>query len=431
MKAKRRGFNFRFIDLFAGLGGFHLAGRALGGECVFASELNPELQKLYQSNFGTAIRGDITKVSERDVPPHDVLFAGFPCQPFSKAGVQLGWQDAVRGSLFWDIARIVKFRKPQVVVLENVANFVHHSDGNTFKRVQETLESLGYVVAFRKYSPHQFGVPQIRDRVYIVAVKRRNATIDWPATTPSSSELSVRTILDTNKDEQVRVSARDIECLDAWQAFLDLIPETDKLPSFPVWSMEFGASYPYHLDALCRVQLQALNESTGSFGTKLIGLDRQSVYAAVPSYARGSSQAFPKWKQDFIRQNRAFYSQHSKVIKPWLHKIQKFPASLQKFEWNCQGEERSIWNHIIQFRASGVRVKRSSTSPSLVAMTSTQIPIIGWERRYMTVRECARLQSMDELKFFPKGNRAFEALGNAVNVQVVKSVLEKVLKFVD
>jgi DNA (cytosine-5)-methyltransferase 1 len=143
----------------------------------------------------------------------------------------------------------------------------------------------------------------------------------------------------------------------------------------------------------------------------------------LPSYSRASKNAFPKWKQDFIRQNREFFALHESVLQNWKEKIKVFPPSLQKFEWNCQGEERDLWKYVLQFRASGIRTRRTSTSPSLVAMTSTQIPIIAWEKRYMTPKEGARLQSLDGLKTLPEGHLAFEALGNAVNATVVEKVL--------
>lgn len=135
------------------------------------------------------------------------------------------------------------------------------------------------------------------------------------------------------------------------------------------------------------------------------------------------------WKVQFIRQNREFYRRHKQWIRPWLKKILGFPPSLQKLEWNCKGEERNIWKYVIQFRASGVRVKRPTTAPSLIAMTTTQVPIIAWEKRYMTPRECARLQSMGELRHLPESpTKSYKALGNAVNADVAEMVASALLK---
>ena len=417
----------KFIDLFAGLGGFHLAAKQLEIECVFASEINSKLRAIYRENFGIEPVGDIREVHPKDVPSHDLLCAGFPCQPFSKAGGQMGWEDAVRGTVFFNIVEILKLHRPTFIILENVAHFVKHDEGNTYARVKQSLESLGYQVAHAQLSPHRFGVPQIRERMYMVGQLGGLNGFKWPGPSTDGTDLTIRTVLDANPRDAIGLSDRVIRCLETWQEFLQTFPEADELPSFPIWSMEFGATYPYKQDSLYKVILGRLRKSKGCFGQTLNTWYRADVLSRVPSYARGKTNVFPRWKQAFIRQNRALYRKQQDWAKAWLPKIKEFPPSLQKLEWNCHGEERDIWKYVIQFRASGVRIKRPTTSPSLVAMTTTQVPIIGWERRYMTVRECARLQSMGDLRSLPNRTMAMAALGNAINVKVARLVIEKLL----
>ena len=419
---------FRFVDLFAGLGGFHLAASRLGGRCAFACEIEEELQQVYQENFGVRPRGDIRSVAPEEVPAHDLLCAGFPCQPFSKAGDQMGWQDAVRGTVFWNIIEILKVRRPPLVILENVAHFVRHDSGNTYQKVKTALEALGYAVDYRQFSPHQFGVPQIRERIYMVGRLGELGGFEWPRPESATGDVSIRTVLDKNPTDAGKLSQQVVRCLAVWQEFLALFPRDAKLPSFPIWSMEFGATYPFDRDALSRVPLPDLQRTRGCFGVPLEGRSREEIARLVPSHARPARGAFPHWKKLFLRQNREFYRQYKQLIDPWLPRIQAFPPSLQKLEWNCQGGKRNVWDYVIQFRASGVRIKRDNTAPSLVAMTTTQIPIVGWERRYMTALECARLQSMGELNRLPKGMAAFKALGNAVNTTVVDRILVELLR---
>lgn len=169
---------FTFIDLFAGIGGIRLGFESIGGECVFTSEWNSYAKKTYQENFSEIPYGDITKIKPDEIPAFDVLLAGFPCQPFSQAGLKKGFDDT-RGTLFFDIARIVKHHQPKVVFLENVKNLAGHDKGNTLKVIVKTLEDMGYKVFTKILNAKNFGLPQNRARIYIIGFKE-NVRFEFP-----------------------------------------------------------------------------------------------------------------------------------------------------------------------------------------------------------------------------------------------------------
>lgn len=159
-----------FIDLFAGLGGFRLALESLGADCVYSNEWDKHAQEVYAANFGDKPDGDITKVDEKTIPNHDILCAGFPCQAFSISGKQLGFNDS-RGTLFFDVARIVKEKRPKVVFMENVKNFASHDGGKTLAVVRSTMEELGYSFYAKVLNAVDYGIPQKRERIYIVCFR--------------------------------------------------------------------------------------------------------------------------------------------------------------------------------------------------------------------------------------------------------------------
>ena len=409
----------KFIDLFAGIGGFHIALQDLNHECVFASEIKEGLALLYEENFGIKPNRDITKINIEDIPKHDILCGGFPCQPFSKAGSQNGLKDEKNGSLFDRIVDILEYHKPKYFILENVRNLISHNNASTWEYILDKLENkLGYSVDKKIYSPHNFGIPQHRERLFIVGALNGLNHFKWIE--PIDSITSTFDFLDKNPVDARKLEPEKIKVLELWQKFISAIPSNGKLPSFPIWSMEFGATYPFEETTPHNSSSRRLGMSSGNFGISLKGMSRDEKFKNLPRYARTEQEKFPSWKRNYIRQNRAFYEKYKVELEPIVEEIRNLNVpSWQKFEWNVQGGERNLKKYIIQFRGSGVRIKKTDFFPSLVTV-STQIPILGWEQRYITPVEGARIQSIKDIKLPENIGGCFSALGNAVNITFSK-----------
>lgn len=380
---------FKFIDLFAGIGGFHQAMLDLGGKCVFASEIDNYAIETYIENYGINPAHDINDIKVEDLPKYDVLCAGFPCQPFSKAGDRLGFEDKTKGTLFFQIARILKYTEPKYVILENVRNIVGHDNGNTFRTINETLDSLGYNHTHIIMSPHQLGIPQLRERVYILCVRNDIFQGDLEFNIPIGSKDNLNVyesdLLELDTDKKYNISEYEEKVLTCWNEFYQGINQ--KIIGFPIWVSEFKKNYDISV--------------------------------------------LPNWKANFCLKNRKLYIDNKKFIEGWLKKwnnLENFTPTHQKFEWQAGTKIDSIWDGFVQFRPSGVRVKAPTAFPALVAMV--QVPIVAKYKRRLTPREVARLQSFPD-SFIPNRNdyQAYKQFGNAVNVICVKYLAKQLFDF--
>lgn len=402
---------FTFIDLFAGIGGFHAALTALGGRCVYAVEKDPAAAEVYENNWRTPALGDIVAdtTEQMKVPKHDVLAAGFPCQPFSKSGFQRGMDEA-RGTLFWNICQIIKVRKPSVVLLENVRNIVGPRHRHEWEVIIRSLRDLGYRVSSDPivFSPHLLppergGRPQVRERVFIAAtyvgsVRARKDAPPSVAHQPVDGWLPTQWSLDHHlplqpehelrNQMQLKLSSGERRWLEAWDdLFVSLrAAGVAKLPGFPIWK-----------DAFVRPEDLRITEST------------------------------PVWKAGFLRKNAAFYAEHHDLIEAWLVRwdyLEGFPPSRRKFEWQAQ-TAADLSQTILHFRPSGVRAKRATYVPALVAITQTSI--LGDRGRRLSVREAARLQGLPEWFDFSgqPDSATYKQLGNGVNVGAAYHVLRE------
>ena len=240
--------------------------------------------------------------------------------------------------------------------------------------------------------------------------------------------VQARDELSPADQREVRLTDQQVRCIDHWNELLRAIPQEVDLPYFPIWGDEIHARYPYAKTTphqCSREQILAHLRRNGAW----LGRRKRHILALLPSYARVPQARFPEWKVEFIRQNRRWFREIATHFpEGWVRELRQLPPSLRKLEWNCQGEKRDLWRYVLQFRPSGLRVKRYTSCPALVAMTTTQIPILGPKRRFITRVEGLRLQGFPDRHQLPKAReRAFMALGNAVHVGVARRIAQSIL----
>jgi len=385
-----------------------------GGRCVYVSEIDREARQTYLRNWvdplpaaqHPVVNTDITMATPEDasvdVPPHDVLAAGFPCQPFSKSGYQRGMDEA-RGTLFWNIARILEERTPAVVLLENVRNIAGPRHTHEWDVIIQTLREIGYRVSAipSVFSPHLLppslgGTPQVRDRVFILGTfvgrARALSVTDVAPTVVRGLEegwnvhnWDAEWILDDDSSvsnlSTYQLTADETAWVDVWDDLVQRMwsDRGVRLPGFPLWA---NAWIPER------------------------GLDPFEL------------ETLPRWKSQILVKNARFYDEHRDVIRDWKRAnptFASFPESRRKLEWQAQ-DTASLWDTVMHFRPSGIRAKAPTYLPALVAITQTSV--VGSRRRRLTPHEAALLQGLPRSFSFgaQPDSASYRQVGNGVAV---------------
>ena len=397
----------KFIDLCCGIGGFHQALTKLGMECVMASDIDKKCQETYEKNYGIKPEGDLSKIEINSIPDFDVLCAGFPCQPFSKAGHQNGFDDD-RGNIFFDICKIIEHHKPSYLILENVRNLSSHDNGNTWDTIRESISKLNYhtyenpVILNTLY----FGVPQSRERVVILC-KRKDLgelpTLPTINKTLVKSTSLINIVEDSNNQKKYEIEGKMKVTEDVWNDFLAILSKNNiPVPKFPIWTDWWD---------------------TDGNDTSVTKRDKNKSDEENQKLIEQKQSDFKEKYKDWIARNRKFYQENKALLDPWLKRSRKkklWLGAVRKFEWQA-GDETLDMNKVLWSpRGSGIRVKKIDYAPTLVAMAS-MIPIFGPKSRQLTPRECARLQSFpDSFRIHDNDKIAYKQFGNAVNVDMIE-----------
>ena len=385
-----------FIDLFCGIGGFHQALKKLGAKCILACDIDKDCREVYLTNYGIKPVEDVKKINPEEIPDFDILTAGFPCQAFSNGGKKKCFEDS-RGLLFDEIIRIAKEKKPKFMFLENVKHILKVSDGEVINYIKEKIDSIGYNLTLFQLSPHNYGIPQQRERVYFVCVLKTlqppvnsNPTIILnPTIDPNTIDFN-KFINNDNVPSKYYINSSILETLEAWDEIIK--------------QMEVGEKLTPTL----------------------------MINDAFVDYSETQLNSFPAWKRDYIKKNRPLVQKYYTILDTWYTKHKELLKQREifgKLEWQTGPvtKNESIFNHFIQIRQSGIRVKKCKYFPTLVAIS--QIPIYGKEKRYITPRECARLQSFPEdFTLAIDDKKSYKQLGNSVNVENVFNVVSSTLK---
>ncbi len=449
----------KFIDLFCGIGGFHQALSKYNAKCVLACDIDKHCRTVYANNYGITPKEDVTKLDPNTMSDFDILCGGFPCQAFSNAGKKNTFSDS-RGLLFDEIIRIVKVKKPKFIFLENVKHIMKVGNGKVIEYIKNQLDSSNYNVQIFNMSPHNYGIPQQRERIYFVCVRKDIYKTDIELCIPKTNSIEFKDFLDKKEDidNSYFLKGDILDALNAWDNIIKQIKPGDKIS--PTIMINEAIIYKdiseKKLVELCNKskEIEIINKKIKILESVIKKLSKKKVKEDDKSskdlnklnkekekFIKSNFDNltdlelqfinFASWRKEYIIKNKFIYNKYKKEWNNWHEKYKSILTKREifgKLEWQVGEikENDSIFNYFIQIRQSGIRVRKANYFPTLVAIS--QIPIYGKEKRYITPKECLRLQSFPDNFKLLEDKHSYKQLGNCVNVNNVNNVIKSTLK---